>query len=578
MRAVIVLGTVLVFARVAVAATGGPDAFGYEFVDSREPGGPAVQLIDISATGTPVVVGTAEDGGDDIASAPIDLTAGGTRPGLRLYGVTYPALVMASNGYLTTDLDDPGNDIVNDCPLPQNPSVPVGTHGARIYPLHDDLVLTPGIGAGYHQYFPSAVAAARPPDRGPDVGVHVFLWKSAAHFRLPAVPDPPRFDVEALLYDDGDLVFVYGPGDAEAGLSSTTGVQDAAPPTTALEIACNTGGSLAANLAVLILNPHFADVAITTTVDVRDPPVGDTVTYTVIADNAGRVPAPGVQVSNPLPGGLALLASAVSAGTWDAASGVWDIPLLKPGASAALTLVARVGADQAGRVIVDVATRTALAAPLFDGVPANDVAAVIVVPQPRPPRVGFGLDRDADGFSDDFETVAGSSASNVADTPFGVSAAAAPLEVGQLRIRLDFARTGRDSIRIAGRIPLAESFDLTGRAVVLDVGGVATRFPLEVRGAVATSAPAGTPARLRIGPPRRSLAKFAARLRAGAFADALAANVGLANVDARRERRTVRVSLLLAPVVLTAEQPMLYTATRGRRGLARGGYPPHGRR
>ena len=563
MRAAVVVGGVLVLAlaRVAAAATGGPDAFGYEFVDSREPGGPAVQLIDISATGTPVLAGTVEDGGDDIASAPIDLTAGGTRPGFPLYGVTYPALVMTSNGYLTTDVDDPGNDFTNDCPLPRNPSVPVGTHGARIYALHDDLVLTPGIGAGYHQYFPSAAAAGRPPDRGPDVGVHVFLWKAAAHRTEPPAPDPPRFDFEALLYDDGDLVFVYGPGDAEAGLSSTTGVQDAAPPTTGLVVACNTAGSLAANMAVLVLNPHFADVAITTTVDVRDPPVGDAVTYTVIADNAGRVSVPDVRVSAPLSDGLTLLASAVSAGTYDAASGAWDIPLLKPDGSAALTLIARVGADRAGRVIVNAATRTALAAPLFDGVPANDTAAVIVVPKPRPPWIGFGLDRDGDGFSDDFETVAGSSASDVADTPFGVAAEAAPLEVRRLRIRLDLSRPGRDAIRVAGRLPLAESFDLAGRTVVLDVAGVAMRFPLDARGP-------GAAAALRIGARRGAVARFAARLRAGTFADALGANAGLANVTARRERRTVRVALILSPVVLTADVPVLYTARRGRRGVA----------
>jgi uncharacterized repeat protein (TIGR01451 family) len=558
MRAAVVAGAMLVLARGPAAATGGPDAFGYEFVDSREPGGPATQLIDISATATTVLAGTVEDGGDDIASAPIDLTGGGTRPGLRLYGVTYAAVVMTSNGYLTTDVDDPGNDFTNDCPLPQNPSVPVGTHGARIYALHDDLVLTPGIGAGYHQYFPSAAAAGRPPDRGPDVGVHVFLWKSAAHRTEPPAPDPPRFDFEALLYDDGDVVFVYGPGDAEAGRSSTTGLQDAAPPTTGLTVACNTEDSLAANMAVVVLNPLFADVAITTTADVRDPPVGDAVTYTVIADNAGRVPASGVQVSFPLASGLALLASAVSAGTWEAASGVWSIPLLKPGESAALTLVARVAADQAGRVTVSAATRTALAAPLFDGVPANDTAAVIVVPRPRPPRIGFGLDRDGDGFSDDFETVAGSSASNAADTPFGVAAVAAPLEVRRLRIRLDFTGPGRDTIRIGGRLPLAESFDLAGRTAVLDVGGVAMQFPLDARGS----------AGLRIGPRRGTLVRFAARLRAGAFADALGANAGLANATSRRERRTIRVALVFSPVVLTADVPVLYTARRGRRGLA----------
>jgi uncharacterized repeat protein (TIGR01451 family) len=566
MRTTIVAGAMLVLAGVARAATGGPDAFGYEFVDSREAGGPAAALIDISATGTPVLVGTVEDGGDDIASAPIDLTAGGTRPGFRLYGVLYPAVVMTSNGYLTTDLDDPGNDFTNDCPLPQNPSVPVGTHGARVYVLHDDLLLTPGIGAGYHQYFPSAVAAGRAPDRGPDVGVHVFLWKSAAHRTEPPAPEPPLFDFEALLYDNGDLVFVYGPGDVDSGLFSTTGIQDPAPPTMALQVACNTAGSLAANLAVLVLNPLFADIALTTTVDVRDPPVGDPVTYTVIADNAGRVPVPDVRVNAPLAGGLALLAAAVSAGTYDAASGTWHIPLLKPDGAAALTLVARVGADQAGRVIVSSATRIALAAPLFDGVPANDTAAVIVVPQPRPPRVGFGLDRDGDGFSDDFETVAGSSPSNVGDTPFGVAATAAPLAVDALRIRLEFTRPGRDAIRVAGRLPVADGFDLAGRTVVLDVGGVATRFVLEARGAGGASASSGG---LRIGPPRRNVARFVARLRAGQFGDALGTNAGLGNATARRERRTVRVSLLLSPVVLTAEQPVLYTAARGRRGRAR---------
>jgi uncharacterized repeat protein (TIGR01451 family) len=566
MRATIVVGAMLALAGVARAATGGPDGFGYEFVDSREAGGPAAALIDISATGTPVLVGTVEDGGDDIASAPIDLTAAGTRPGFPLYGVVYPAVVMTSNGYLTTDLDDPGNDFTNDCPLPQNPSVPVGTHGARVYVLHDDLVLAPGIGAGYHQYFPSAVAAGRAPDRGPDVGVHVFLWKSAAHRNEGPAPDPLRFDFEALLYDNGDLVFVYGPSEVDSGLFSTTGIQDPAPPTTALQVTCNTAGSLAANLAVVVLNPHFADVALTTTVDVRDPPVGETVTYTVIADNAGRVPVPDLRVSAPLAGGLALLAAAVSAGTYDAESGTWQIPLLKPDGAAALTLVARVGADQAGHVIVTSATRSALAAPLFDGVPANDTSAVIVVPQPRPPRVGFGLDRDGDGFSDDFETVAGSSPSNVADTPFGVASTAAPLDVAGLRIRLDFSRPGRDAIRVAGRLPVADGFDLAGRTVVLDVGGVATRFLLEARGAGAVGAPSGW---LRIGPPRRNVARFVAFLRAGAFGGALGTNAGLANATARRERRTVRVSLLLSPVVLTAEQPVVYTAARGRGGLAR---------
>jgi uncharacterized repeat protein (TIGR01451 family) len=547
----------------AGAASGGPDGFGYTFVDSQEPGGPAYRLIDIATTGTPVLVGTPENGGDDIASAPIDLTVGGTRPGFSLYGVTYPALVMTSNGYLTTDGDDTGNDFSNDCPLPQNPSVPVGTHGARLYPLHDDLALTPGIAAGFHQYFPSAVAAGRPPDRGPDVGVHVFLWKSATHVESP----PSRFDFEALLYDDGDIVFLYGPGDPDAGLSSTTGIQDAAPPTTGLQIACNTGGSLAANRAVLILNPRFADVAVTKDVDAPAPTAGDTITYTVVAENRGRVDALGAQVTDPLPAGLTPVSLVPSAGTVDAASGVWSIPPLAPGASAVLTVMARVGLDQGGLNIVNVAARTALAAPLFDGVPGNDAAAVTITPRFRPPRIGFGVDRDGDGFSDTFETAADSDPGDGADTPFGVAATPVPLDVQRLRIRLNFARAERDAIRVSGSLPRARGFDLAGKTAVLDVGGVTARLLLDSRGKGAGAA-AGGRARIRIGRARGGRAGFAARLRMGAFAAALATNADLGDADVRRRPRTVRVTLLLAPNVLVEEQAALYTATRGDKGRA----------
>jgi hypothetical protein len=100
---------------------------------------------------------------------------------------------------------------------------------------------------------------------------------------------------------------------------------------------------------------------------------------------------------------------------------------------------------------------------------------------------------------------------------------------------------------------------------VLDIGGVPTRFRLDARGA----GDADTPARLRIGRPRRNVARFAARLPEGTFAAALGTNAGLANADARGERRTVRVALLLAPVALSVERPVRYTATRGRRGVAR---------
>jgi uncharacterized repeat protein (TIGR01451 family) len=478
---------------------------------------------------------------------------------------------MASNGFLSTDLDDPGNDISNDCPLPQNPSVPVGTTGARLYPLHDDLLLRPGSGIGQYAYLPSAAAAGRPADRGEDVGVHVFHWRNAVHLADTLDPDPmappaPTFDFQALLYDNGDIVFQVVE-DPRAGELSTIGLQSPAPPITGLTYACNAAGSLTASLAVLFRNPLLADVALEKTVDRSTPIAGDTVTYTVVARNVGQVDAIGVQVSDPLPPGLTLVSAVPSGGTL--AAGVWSVPPLAPGAAAALSVVATVGIDRGGQTIAATATRIGIAAPLFDADTRNDAATATITVGFRPPLVGFGLDTDGDRFSDTFEVAAGSSAGDPLDTPFGVAPAAAPLDVQSLRIALDFARSGHDAIRLAGRLPVADPAILDGASLVLDVGGVTNVFTLERRAGGARGRLTEEHAVLRIGKPRRSSAKFAARLLLGSFGETLAATAGLADADVRRKARIVRVTILFPPSVLTKAHGQVYTARQGKSGRTR---------
>ncbi len=211
---------------VANRGVGGPDAFGYTFDTGVD-----FQMIDISGTGALVV------SGDDVSSGPIAL---GGDP-FNLYGTEYPSLVMASNGYISTDPTDTGPDLSNDCPLPATPST---GGGARIYPLHDDLVTN----TGYYEYFASC---PRPSSEGFNLGCNVFFWDDATHFG-----GAETFDVQVILYDSTyEIAVMVGPGNPETGSGSTTGIQNDGA-TIGLTVACDTGGSIPDNTAVAFFNPE----------------------------------------------------------------------------------------------------------------------------------------------------------------------------------------------------------------------------------------------------------------------------------------------------------------------------------
>lgn len=218
---------------VAARATGGPDAFGYTYADQSEATCPT-QFIDITGTGTPVT------SGDDVG-APVALTG----PAFNFYGTDYTSLAMTTNGYLSTDPTDSGPDLSNDCPLPAVPSTPGGTNGARIYPLHDDL-----ISDGLFEYFASC---PRPGDYGAPEGCYVFQWDNVTHFGGGG-----PWTMEAVLYDTSyEIVYQIGAGNPETGMGSTTGIQDPSPPTTGLTYACDTAASVPDNTTVCIYHPMF---------------------------------------------------------------------------------------------------------------------------------------------------------------------------------------------------------------------------------------------------------------------------------------------------------------------------------
>lgn len=222
---------------------GGPDAYGYAWIDSTAVGGPTFTGHDISGTGMQIVVG------DDAASGPVTLGQA-----FILYGQSVAQLKMAANGYITTSLTDTGSDLTNDCPIPAMPST---GGGARIYVLQDDLDLEAGIGAGFYQYF---AACPRVADRGPNTGCSIFMWRDVAHF--PGGVTAPIWDMWAYLYDNRDLVFEYGAGNPETGSGSTTGLQNE-PFTIGLNVACNLVGSIPDGHAILIQAPPAPSCTLT---------------------------------------------------------------------------------------------------------------------------------------------------------------------------------------------------------------------------------------------------------------------------------------------------------------------------
>jgi hypothetical protein len=121
-----------------ILGLGGPDAGGYRWIDSDEPGGPVFSWIDISATGT--LVGPL---GDDAISDPFAL--GFSFP---LYGVYFDSVRVASNGFLSfTSSSSP----YTNQPLPSS-AAPENL----IAPFWDDLNPTAG-GDIYFEAFPGYV-------------------------------------------------------------------------------------------------------------------------------------------------------------------------------------------------------------------------------------------------------------------------------------------------------------------------------------------------------------------------------------------------------------------------------------
>jgi uncharacterized repeat protein (TIGR01451 family) len=97
--------------------------------------------------------------------------------------------------------------------------------------------------------------------------------------------------------------------------------------------------------AVSIKPTPIADLQITKSVNNLTPYIGQTITFTLTATNAGDGISQNTSVSDLLPAGYTYSSHSTATGTYNAGTGIWDIGTMNSGATATLTINAVVNAS-----------------------------------------------------------------------------------------------------------------------------------------------------------------------------------------------------------------------------------------
>jgi hypothetical protein len=195
--------------------TGGPDAFGYFWIDSNEPNGPVFDWIDISGVGQPLTFS------DDQNQGPFDL--GFTMP---FYDNMFSSIRICSNGWLsfTSTSTSYSNQAIPTTSEPNN----------LVAPFWDDL--DPSDGGNIYYY---------------SNNVDTFIVQYNA---VPGFGGNGLYTFEAILTADGNIKYQYL-SMVDDLISNTVGIENSTA-TIGLEVVYN-GSYVQSNLAVSIYIPSF---------------------------------------------------------------------------------------------------------------------------------------------------------------------------------------------------------------------------------------------------------------------------------------------------------------------------------
>ncbi|MFN8586436.1 MAG: S8 family serine peptidase [Candidatus Eisenbacteria bacterium] len=177
--------------RAGILASGGPDAYGYRWKDSDQPGGPAFGWVDITAVGTEAPLAEDDDGTETLV--PIGFA-------FPFYGGSFSTVNICSNGWLS--FTNAGTAYSNQ-PLPNTAT---GVPENLVAPFWDDLDLRTSGSVWYHN----------------DGSRFIVSWVAAPHFNSSGV-----YSFQAILYPSGKIVFQYLTVGTVDLASQTIGIQNA---------------------------------------------------------------------------------------------------------------------------------------------------------------------------------------------------------------------------------------------------------------------------------------------------------------------------------------------------------------
>jgi hypothetical protein len=284
-------------ARLYRTRSGGPDSFGYSFMDSKAPGGPTYDWIEISGTGT------------EVLPSSDDSWVGNINIGFffNYYGTDYSQLAIGNNGLLFSGVGT--SQYVNQ-PITQTPSI----HGL-IAPFWDDIVTWGSAGAIYYETQGAA------PNRK-----FIVEWYDNQHY----YSSTSGITFEAILYEgtnnilfqykDVDFGSVYGSTSSDRppynnGGSATVGIED---PTGNIGLQYSFNEQVInPGLAILFKFPAFAGTNMYLSMNApASMDRGNIMTYTLYYNDFGDVAASNVVLQATLSPNVDF-ASASDGGTYD---------------------------------------------------------------------------------------------------------------------------------------------------------------------------------------------------------------------------------------------------------------------